>query len=379
MPGGQVIYMPQTPTFGQGLGQGVTRGLSNYADMELERQKKGLDMESNMRALNMIKNAGTREKALTIMTTPGLIPFQNMQEFEHARKFIDEVYPQADTTPTLVEGYDAKTGDPLKAYARKGDLLKPDAVVNALGGKDKATLTKPDLEDFYMQSPGDEITHLGRRPRTDQSKGEYTMKELDAMRATQKDKRAGDAADRQAEAAKLAAAAGDRAATASERQGLESTARVLQMAKSQLADIMNVDKTVGKSGEISLNFGGDDKRREDYTKALELMSKELLDAKGAAKSGDTAGAALRAAKAVGRDTTPAQPAPAPAKPKETLGSKVTNFVKGVDSDVAKRFDADPALKEYKLGGGTVTKKVNGKDVTGHPVYDKSGKLVGVYQ
>src|SRR5687768_16032206 len=193
--GNQVIYLPQNETFGGNLGKGVSKSLSDHATLEMQRRQDQIDAEANMRALNMMKRAGSRDKALEILTTPGLIPFKNAKELEMARKFVDEMYPQADLTPTKVDAYDKTTGDPMSAYVPKNQLGNPENLLKALGPN--ATLRKPDLVDFFAPvSEGGEMKSMGRRPRTDQSEGEFTAKEIEINAAADAARRAEETAKR---------------------------------------------------------------------------------------------------------------------------------------------------------------------------------------
>jgi hypothetical protein len=342
MPGGNVIYLPENKTFGGEMGKGVGGALSAYAVQEMKRQEDLRHNEQTMRAINMVKKAGTREKALEIITTPGVAHFRNAMELEQARKWIDEIYPQADLTPTPVEGYDAGTGDPLKAWVPKNQLGSPEAVTKALGPN--ATLRKPDLVEFFAPV-GEEgsMKSMGRRPRSDQSEGEFTEKEIDLQRKAEADRRAAEAADRQASAAGRSADAAKRAADKDDGSSMERTARLQQMAKSMLADVMGIEKKLGVDNIVTLNFNGDNEKQRQFMAALNDATRQVMQD----KTGDINDAVTKAATKHGIGKKPEAPAPAPAAEKKEPGFIERAVDKAKIAAVTEVAPADP--KTRKVG------------------------------
>lgn len=250
--GGQVIYLPHTPSFGETLGSGVSQGMSKFADVELKRQQEQRDTEANMRALNMMKQAGSRERALEVLSTPGLVPFKNAEEIAHAMRYVDVIYPKADESLTEVGGY-GPTGEAVKGYAPKNKLMDQQSILGVL--PPGSSLTKPDLEDFYLPASGDKPpTHLGRRPRSDQQPGEYTKAELEMQMQKQAGDRAAESGRRSADAAVRAA---DNTAVDNDTAQQRLLITKQNAYKNHIADLMNIKKTIGQDGTVSFDFSGE--------------------------------------------------------------------------------------------------------------------------
>jgi len=328
MAGNNVIYLPETPTFGGELGKGVGRGLSTFADNEMKRQQDAMDAEKNMRALNMIKQAGSRQKALEILSTPGLAVMKNATELQGALRFVDEMFPVTDLTPVEMKGYDKDTGAELSGHAPRAELLNPGTFNRVLGPN--ATKDKPEMTEFFdVSGPDGTFKSTGIRPRTNNPAGDFTKTEIDLIAAREKEARADQRASEQSEAAKRAAKAAERTAAASEEGSMERTARINTMMRTTLLDLFNAKK-IGANGEIIADFGGDAKKQASFLTALEEATKQVKTD----KTGDINAAAVAAARKHGVGAERPKEPEAPPKPPGKL--EQLKAAAGDKIDAAKR-------------------------------------------
>lgn len=352
--GGNVIYLPQTPNLGTALGSGISQGLSNYAQLEMKRMEQEQDMQGTMAAINAVKQAGSRDKALEIITNPAITKFRDPQQLAQARLYVDTIYPAKDETPTLVKGYSSTTGDNMEAYVPKNRLYDNNAVLRALGPG--ATLTKPDLVDFFMSGqPGQPPISLGRRPRTDQQPGEYTKEQLDLQMASQRDQRAAEAADRAIANQKDQTAVQARQAAADERANSGLRIRSQNAAMGYIADSLNIKKTTGLDGMINFNLSESDPEAiRQFRKAAKLVDGHLDKNKDNAL--DAANKAMEQVGIGAKDNEPPAPAPTP-KPKEggAISKAATAIANAVTGKSNSNAIVEPPADQSKREVGKVYK------------------------
>lgn len=340
--GGNVVYLPQTPTLGNELGKGIGSGLGAYAMKEIETQAAQKDYQKNMIALNMLRTAGSREKALEVLTTPGLIPFKSTQELDSARRIVDELYPQKDLTPTEVTGYHSQTGDVVKKYVPKGELGKlntPQGAEQYLGPG--VTMNKPDdQQQFYVTDPQGAFAATTKKPVGKRTPGEYTIEEIKLQHQQQENERKGRLEERQANTAERAVKAQERANTAEEghaqMRGLQKEMAFVGM----VANSLNVKK-LGANGEFTISFDGKPPEVQKKYIATIREGPELLKKMTALEAHNIL------ADKYGFATDPPTPPEAP-KPKpesgflEATGKAVKEFVSGKDykSDAEVKADVE---------------------------------------
>lgn len=339
MPGGQVIYLPQDQTFGGELGKGVGAGLGAFTEREMKRQEEQLHMQKTMQAIELVKAAGSREKALEVISTPsekGGPAFRTPNEFQMAMKFVNETYPVADNSPHEVTAFGPQ-GEQVKGFVPRSQLENPQARAAALPAGSSETKPPPMVDMFTHDPVSNMFTATGKKDPTKRGLGEMTRDEIDLRMKQQSDARAAEAATAQTKAAERSAAAGERAAHSSARQDIESSARIATSARSALADIFNVKKTTGADGSFTIDFGGDNKKRKQFSDALDSMMQEVH---GKDFKGDINSAATRAATKHGvLDEKPAEVAK-PEEPKKGLLDKAKDLKDAISPPEAPRDPKD---------------------------------------
>ncbi len=368
MSGGQVIYLPdEKPGFGAGFGG----SLAKASDRELERQQELLRNEATMKAIEAVKAAGSREKALQVITTPGVAQFKDATQLSQAMNFIDKLYPPKDETQHPIEAYDRNTGDPIKGYIKSGELgnlNNPGFVSQRFG--ENATLAKPQTHEFFKMDPvTNTFTSTGKKPIDKRGDGEMTKEEMDLFFKVKADTRGDQTATAQAKAAERGAAAAERSAAAGERSAEGLDLKRSQQYVSLVADRFNFKKTVGADGNVSIDFSGATpemmkqwgdaiKRGPDLLKKHRDPMEAFNQLPEYKTAGDKAIDNPPPAKKEEKKTGPVQKAEDAIRPKGEVA----------DDAVIKRFRSDPATKGATLGK---------KTPKGYEVY-KDGKLIGHY-
>jgi hypothetical protein len=159
--------------------------LSRVMDREAQRQQR----KTVVNFFEAIQAAGSRERALDVVRNYST-EFRNEKDITTAFRAVDEFYPESSREVKQVTVYNAQ-GQPTTTFmsAQEAVGLTPEEVVRRFG--EGASLTKPDMADFYSQ-PDEKgaVQVLGRFPVSQRPQGAVTLPELTAARQFRAEERA---------------------------------------------------------------------------------------------------------------------------------------------------------------------------------------------
>ena len=377
-----------------GFGKGMSAAIIKQMDTDETNLNKIKRVQALQNTLSAMQKAGSRDKALEIAFQSDLI--EDPKDVQELRRYVDELYPPGDETPSLTTFWNKDTGEEQKGFFTKKQLRE-----SATAGEEAIlgpgnTLSKPEIETFYkFLGVGDGYEVTGRRPITKRMPNEFTLKEMDLELKRRADERAGKTAERQATAAERAAGKKDES---TERLDLTTE----EAFKRNVADLMNFKRTLGVDGSISIDFSGEaPERQQQFVRAMKMWPQ--LKNKHGRKALE---AATEAVETVGYSNT-RKPAPAPVEAgqesaiKRMFGGDETSVARKMTDkekakapaatpsrgreptpakptasgqarpvmDVTKEFNSDPQMK-----GATLGQYEPGK---GYKVF-RNNKLIGYY-
>lgn len=338
--GGNVIYLPQQQSLGGALGSGVSAGATSFVNREMEIQQKQRKFQHVMQGLGALKSAGSREKALEILTS-GNLQFENIEELNAARRMVDDMYPVKDTTPHKVKVYN-EDGSESERYVPQGslqDLNDPSKAEKLLGPG--ATLNKPATMEMMYEDLGGGNFRSTRKAPVDQKKpGEFTQKELELFLKNRNDERQAAAAEQSAKAAILSASRENRNA---ETQALQTELAMGRNAQATLANAIGIKHTVHLDGSISIDAEADSEKAKAFYAALPKLNKATRENKG-----DTGTAVTKVLNEIGYKPKEAEkPAPFVPKTERGIGERIWSGTLDAADAVTGKTQPDPTKTDVK--------------------------------
>lgn len=368
--GNQVIYLPQKPSFGSALGQGVSGALTDYSTKAMDQMVKQQRYAGAMQLMQAIQAAPSREEALKLVAgaDPSLI--QDPQEMERVLQITNQFHPLRDETPTAVEGWTPE-GAPTKAFVPKGklgDLNDPTKRAGILGPN--VSLSKPE-ERVPMYVP-DEKSAIGfRSVGTHPISARQTVPALqnaltEGEMKMQKEQDAAQNAQRRTEAMdKKEAARREREDTRDQQrldqQDMSNRMAMTRQIQSLVLDAMNVKHSIGVDGALNMDFSSDpEKAKIFYDGVIPNIDKYLDDPKMKGRPSTIVDRLLKDAKYSATVNPPQEPAKSKTEEPGAV-SKVLGAAK------------DSIVSMFSTG-----KKDSGNAIPDAPVDPKQRKVGQVY-
>lgn len=348
-----------------------------YRRKRLEEQ--GVSVE---KFIDSVQQAGNRDKAMEVLRNYSKY-FSNPRDYEIAFKTIDEHWPMSTREMRELKVYDEKTGEESARYwpaARITEINDP-ARVKALFGEN-ATLTKPDIKEFYQlgAKPG-EMKYVGKLPASQRPEGALTLQEISEAHKARTE-------GRQKERDRVTQARFEAHLDLSERRFLAMLERMGEPAgdreRNQIRQIMN---DAARLTATSLNakmlpdgsFGFDDENKTKmFNERLNFMQNLIAEDPGILKRPgaqiELHNKAVKAFPTAREDPArPPEPAPAP-KPKskglldrmfgsdEATGDRAPTKANAEIKAAAERAGQkyEPEKYEYKTINGKLYRKLKGK-------------------
>lgn len=291
-----VIYLPPNPNnFGAALGGGIGKQLGNYAEEQMKKAEDTRYREQAQIALRAIQSAPDRDTAMGVVAK---FPFTDSAMMQRAIRDVDAIHPVSDKTPIEMTVYNKSDGTPEKMFVPRQNLASPASLLSYIGPN--RTLTQPNLHEYVNPNTG--IT-LGKFKLGEGPAGSVTEKDFPRMEKLKADEHA-----RSLEGKKTQIEFDRAAREARAETGLSET--TLDRANKVVKDIVNVKKSIGANGLITLEPTEDEQKQliQAFSNLPKLVKKHGWDFNSAA---------AEAVQAAGLDqkTKPAEPmAPKPKSP-----------------------------------------------------------------
>ena len=264
------IYLPPTPSVGEALGHGIGNAFQTYV-AEKDKQDK---LKKAQAFETAISTAGSREKALELHAK---FPYDNIAESAAGLSVVNQFYPPKDTTVHEVTAYDPKTGKPIKAFAQGADLTKmntPEGRKQFFGSSD-VSMAQPVTHEYFKVDPKDPaaIMPLGTFPEGQQPPNSVSKSEIDVLHGMQ-------ALSLQAQQANRDQKKLQTDIEKAAREGDAARMAQLKTFNGLLLNTLNVKKSLGVNGEISLDFSADPKAARAYSWGLDHAEELMKEFKG---------------------------------------------------------------------------------------------------
>lgn len=248
---------------------------------------------------------------------------QEMKKIQDAQRAITEA-PDRASAEKIFSSIDFKTPEQMQAGFEWLDSVHPKP--------------KPNIKEFYAPNESGAFTNIGKGPLEQRPANALTADELEKQFKAREDARA-------EESARLAQERFDfqvaQAGASKNKDSAKDEIVNLKAYNNVVASMLNVKKSIGQSGEIILDFGGDSRVADAYRNALEKGSDYMRKF-----GGDINKAANAALKEAGAYDRPAE-ATTPAAPAAPEGGPVTQFLKDL-------FSSKPSAATPKAATGKAT-------------------------
>lgn len=153
---------------------GIVGALLGRQIRDDERKQRA---EKSNKFMTDIQGAGSRARALDILSNYSN-QFENVNDYNVAFKVVDQFWPAPTREVRDVTVYDKLSGAETRHFVPGAELpalSNPEELARRFGPN--ATLTRPDIREFYTGDQG-EISYAGRRPVDQRQPGEFTLPEL---------------------------------------------------------------------------------------------------------------------------------------------------------------------------------------------------------
>lgn len=368
-----VVHLPREQSTAEILGSSLGGALSQFAVADMQKREQQRKLQLVQSSLDAIRQVGSRDKALEMVLK---LPFEDVKDMQSTRQWVDEMYPPADRTPHEVTTYDAQ-GNKLPVFVPRGDLTKLNTGDPSVLPPGRSLSPPAEMEQFFK--PGTATappTSTGKRPISQRTPGEFTLKELElqdkqrtAIRQEEKDNRDATRLDIQIAQMqrqfdkdnKLRTKELDNEARKDAKDDLSN----LIKANNHLKDRLNVKKSIGADGVVLLDFEGDSDKQRKYGVASDLLADAIT-----ANKGNINKAVSEVLGRAGLDEPAKKSAPAAEAPqKGGLLSRAFDAVTGKSSEkkdeggeVAAKAKAawgsyEPQKYEYRVTNGKVQRKL----------------------
>jgi len=156
-------------------GAGIGTALLNALGMQTREQKA----KEVQKFITEVQASGGRDKAMEVVRNYSS-KFRNPQDLSVAFGVVDQHWPVPSKELKELEVFDEEEGTSSKRFvpSSHATAMNDPAVVRQLFG-DRATLTKPDVRDFYTPGTKEgDIRYLGKLPAAKRPEGAMTLQEI---------------------------------------------------------------------------------------------------------------------------------------------------------------------------------------------------------